>query len=275
MYTIKNLEQVSFTAMAETWTLAFSDYMVPMQMSPERLENYFTVSGVVKALSFGAFSEDQLVGLLINSIDQVQGERVAYDAMTGVVPEHRRKGVFTRLFQHTRESLSQVGITKYFLEVVTTNETAYNIYRKIGGTIVRELTFLSGRIDNQEYNLGHVQIAPLADFATSDEIALYQPTFSNRLVALRRSSNDYSVAYLAEGADSPAVVFSSRGAIAQIRYNSEAQREQLGAILFYISQNCQTLRVSNVPLSEELLVAELHRLGFTPVVNQYEMCIQF
>jgi len=132
VYEFRNLEKVGFEDVTNTWNVAFSDYIVPMNMTPEEVEAYFKISEVDKSQSFGAFNKDTLVGLLINSVDTFRGGVAAYDAMTGIVPEHRGKGLFSQLFEYTKNSLKNNNIKHYYLEVITTNENAYSIYKKKG-----------------------------------------------------------------------------------------------------------------------------------------------
>ena len=123
MYEFKNIENISFDDLATTGNSAFSDYIVPMNMTPIDIEVYFKITGVDRAYSYGAFYQGRLVGLLINSIDIFKGDKVAYDAMTGIVPKHRGKGLFSQLFEFTRNNLKDSGIMNYYLEVITTNES--------------------------------------------------------------------------------------------------------------------------------------------------------
>ena len=76
--------------------------------------------------------------MLINSVGTFKGKVVAYDAMTGIVPEHRGKRLFSQLFERTKNSLKSNGIMHYYLEIITTNEDAYSIYKRRGGKVVRE-----------------------------------------------------------------------------------------------------------------------------------------
>jgi len=127
VYKFNNIENDSFENLTNTWNSVFSDYIVPMDMTSKDIEVYFKVTGVDRNHAYGAFYQGTLVSLLINSIDLLRGEKVAYDTMTGIVPEHRGKGLFTQLFEFTKNSLKESAIKHYYLEVITTNEKAYSI----------------------------------------------------------------------------------------------------------------------------------------------------
>jgi ribosomal protein S18 acetylase RimI-like enzyme len=274
MYELRNLEKVSFEDITNTWNSAFSDYIVPVDMTPERIETYFLVSGVDKSQSFGAFYHGALVGLLINSVDTFRGRLAAYDAMTGIVPEHRGKGLFSQLFEHTRNSLRGNGITHYYLEVITTNEKACSIYKKKGGKVDREFSFVAGKTSGDAYGSAGVKVLPLSAFP-KEELSEYEPSFSNRVAALHRNIADYLVAYAEADNRKTAAIFNQQGLIPQIMLNGADDFPLLHSVLMYLSRHFETLRIPNIPLTESILISELLKIGFEILVNQYEMCIEF
>lgn len=58
-----------------------------------------------------------MIGFIINAGGIYQREAAAYDVGTGVVPEHRRKGVFSGLFARVLQVLWEKQAEKYYLEV--------------------------------------------------------------------------------------------------------------------------------------------------------------
>ena len=274
MYKFRNIEKIGFEELAHTWNLAFSDYILPMSMTPESIEAYFKVSGVERSQSFSAFYEDALVGLLVNSVDTFRGKVVAYDAMTGIVPEHRGKGLFSQLFQYTKNSLKNNDITHYYLEVITTNENAYSIYKKKGGKVDREFSFLEGKMNSNLYSSAKVKVSPLSAFP-KEELSKYEPSFGNRIAALHRNIKDYQIAYVqAENKKSAAAVFNRQGKISQIMWDGTDSSDLLYAVITHLSQNFDKLSISNIPIAETELISELLNIGFKILVNQYEMCIE-
>ena len=275
MYEIRNLENIGFEDLADTWNSAFCDYIVPMNMTVEGLCAYFKVAGVDRSQSFGAFYNNALVGMLLNSVDTFRGERTAYDAMTGIVPQHRGKGLFTRLFEHTKNSLKSNGIKNYYLEVIKTNENAYSIYKNKGGKICREFSCIYGRIDNKFEGVVEVKVSPLSDFTVSEtELSVYEPSWSNRLVSLHRNIDDYQVAYIEGGKRKVAAIFNKwSGGIPQIMFNGIDDKDLLRAVFICLSQKFDSLSISNIPSTETELINELLNIGFKVLVEQYEMKI--
>lgn len=275
MYEFKNLEGISYDELTKVWNLAFSDYIVPVNITPEKLEAYFKVAGVDKSQSYGAFAENELVGLLINSIDIYRGRKAAYDAMTGIVPGHRGKGLFSRLFDYTKKSLKSGGISHYYLEVIKTNERAYSIYKRKGGKIEREFSFLEGNSNKNFLRAcdAEVTVEPLSCHPNR-KFCNYDPSFANRVSALSRNADDYNVVSLEGKNGQAAAVYSSTGRIAQILMEGDDGCVSLAAILAYLSQSFEIIQVSNIPVAETGLIETLLKIGFKIVVNQYEMCIE-
>jgi len=273
MYVYKNLEGVALKEMTDTWNHAFSDYIVDMEMKPERLEAYFKISGVDYRLSFGVFYEGELVGMLMNSVDIYKGKRVAYGAMTGVVPEHRGKGLFSELFEYTMKALKEDGVTYFYIEVIQTNKKAYSIYSGKGGKIEREYTFLKGRTDGDFSLRDDVRVSPLSGFP-GEEICRYEPSFSNRVSAMRRNAGDYMVATLDTDKGKAAAVYNTQGRITQISREEAVGKAALGAILSYLSGKFEELQISNIPDTETGLIGDLLDMGLSVYIKQFEMSFE-
>ncbi|WP_431026897.1 GNAT family N-acetyltransferase [Lysinibacillus sp. LZ02] len=81
---------------------------------------------------FVAVEQDRIYGYII-----VQGDtpnRIAHRAyiVIGVHSESRGKGVGTALFLHVEEWAREVGLQRLELTVITYNDAAYHLYKKMG-----------------------------------------------------------------------------------------------------------------------------------------------
>ena len=275
MYEIRNLQGVSFSDIAATWNDAFVDYIVPMQTTADSVAAYFRVAAVRADCSFGAFYEGNLVGMILSSVDSLDGRDIAYDAMTGIAPQHRGKGLFSQLFEQTRLRFRTQGISQYYLEVIKTNAKAFAIYQRKGGKVTRELSFLTGKISaDVDYTSGvQVEIIQLTTAQAGDK-SLYRPSFSNRTVALLRNAGNYQIAIATKGELQTGVVFSQQGAVPQILFRGNADKELLLAVFTHLSQSFNQIRISNIPVTECVLIEWLQEIGFSELLRQYEMCIE-
>src|SRR5687768_13593361 len=121
---------------------AFSDYQVDMQMSREQFEQRIARDGVRLEISAGAFDNEKMIGFYMNGNGLWQQKQTAYDAGTGVIPGYRGGGVAKELFAFMVPRLKEVGIEQYLLEVLTENDRAVALYRKLGFVETRTLAVL-------------------------------------------------------------------------------------------------------------------------------------
>src|SRR6185369_9341639 len=190
MLSYRLLTAADFSTLYACFLDAFSDYQVNMQMSEQQFAQRLTRDGVQLEISTGAFDDDRMIGFYINAVDDWQGKRTAYDAGTGIVPDYRGRGVAQELFAFTVSKLKERGVSQYLLEVLSSNERAVALYRKLRFVEVRKLAVLrSERI-----------VEPIDDFelrrVDSPDWKLFQsfwdgyPSWQNSLAAVERIPND-------------------------------------------------------------------------------------
>lgn len=204
---IKSLENTSLKEIVETLNLAFSDYVIPLKFTEDYAKERWTASGVDYSLSFGAFDGDKLVGFIIHAINNYEGNTFAYNASTGVIPEYRRKGVLSKLYNVGLKELKKANITNSVLEVITSNERAINAYKKVGFTIDKHFKLYNFIItEEQKSDSDFVIITkPLEDFNLYESLRNYSPslenqnhcleTYKDQLVVIEVLDNDELVAY--------------------------------------------------------------------------------
>lgn len=145
MITYRLLSANDSTSLFECFLNAFSDYQVELRMSREQFEQRLVRDGVRLEISVGAFDGDRMVGFYINALGEWQGKQTAYDAGTGVIPAYRRQGIAEELFAFMAPRLREFGAEQYLLEVLTGNERALALYRKLGFVDTRRLAVFRPR----------------------------------------------------------------------------------------------------------------------------------
>ena len=141
MVEIKQLTNTSFNDIYNAFALAFSDYVVQMKLTEEQLLHMVERRGCDLNLSFGAFDNNKLVGFTLNGVGNWKGKLTAYDTGTGIIKEYRGQGISKRLFNESLPILRENNISNYLLEVIKTNTPAYELYKKMGFSVTRELGF--------------------------------------------------------------------------------------------------------------------------------------
>ena len=265
MYSFRALRETGAQQLAECFNQAFSDYEQNICFTPESLRYYLTASGVDLSVSFGAFYQDQLVGFILNSGGMYQEQRVVFDAGTGVIPEHRGKKVFSRLFAYTVQQLKQQKIARYYLEVLQSNRHAVSIYSKKGFSIQREYDVLvaSGAGTGGD---GAVAAVPYEAFHAFETPFSVVPSFEHTSYMIDKNPQLYEVLYLN---DQAYCIYAKRnGEIIQLHYHTlSALKEVMSALI------CRypAAMAKNIDSGCCDVIQMLRQIGFTELLKQYEM----
>jgi len=191
------LTAADFHQLYECFLDAFSDYQISLQMTEEQFEQRVQRDGVELELSAGAFDGERMIGFYMNGRGMWHGQETAYDAGTGVVLDHRRRGVAIELFDFMVPRLKERGIEQYLLEVLTGNERAVRLYRKLGFEEVR--TLVGVRSNEVMKTLAHVEGVTIRHMEEPDwdVFCAYwdgEPSWQNSKDAVERIRNQCEIA---------------------------------------------------------------------------------
>lgn len=272
MYTYQCLVNQSYPEIADCLNRAFSDYALPIQMSAEQVEAFFTFSGADLRLSYGAFYDNRLIGFMVNTCSVYNGERAVFDVATGVVPEHRGKKVFTNLFSFAAGELRKQGVEKYYLEALQQNQKAINAYQKQGFAVCRAFSVLKASHrtpDSDACSMTQVDLDAF-DFEKVRQCVCVPPSFENSTAILKRNPDSYAVAYREQGNGIGAfcVFQKQRGQLMQLSF---ADLAQLKEILQWLFSQYPEIVIKNIDKSYPQVMELLLSLGAQEVAEQYEM----
>ncbi len=141
MLAYKSLEHVDFEVVHSAFIDAFSNYEVPFELTVQELSYMLERRGYATRFSYGAFYNNQLVGFVLNAVVDVKGLLTAYDTGTGIVQEFQGKGVAKKLLNFTIEKLKNQGVQQYQLEVIKTNQKAFQLYKSLRFQISNDYDF--------------------------------------------------------------------------------------------------------------------------------------
>lgn len=141
MIAIKPLSDTSIELIHQAFKNAFSDYVEPFTFTKRQLQYMIERRGCNLNLSFGAFDGSNLVGFTLNGIGDWNGKLTAYDTGTGVIKEYRKRGIATQIFDESLPILKANNIKQYLLEVIVSNTSAHDLYKKAGFTVVRNFNY--------------------------------------------------------------------------------------------------------------------------------------
>lgn len=276
MITYRLLAAADFIPLYECFLEAFSDYQVDMQMSREQFEHRITRDGVRLEISTGAFDNQKMIGFYMNGAGLWQGKQTAYDAGTGVVPEYRGGGVAKELFGFMVPRLKEVGIAQYLLEVLSENDRAVALYRKLGFVETRRLAvFRSDEPVTRFSELQDVSIRPVQepDWELFESFWDGYPSWQNSSAAVERVANAREIlgAYVEDECVGYGVVFRPFGNLMQLAVAREHRRRGIGSRILAALSTDEALKVNNIDetLTGTLAFFEANRFQIT--LNQYEM----
>ncbi|MFA6075274.1 MAG: GNAT family N-acetyltransferase [Negativicutes bacterium] len=274
MYEITALSGYDYDQLAETFNSAFSDYILPVNISAAGLQSMLCSRSYVPELSRGITVSGVLAGVIFIG----QRERELYVCSMGVVPEQRRRGLAVRLLEAAQNSLVQSDAQRLLLEVITTNDKAVALYHKQGFEIRRELVCLKVA-RTALASLANQIVEPVALCNIPGDCSDYfdfLPTWQNQYATIKLfPENTIRAAQVRIGGNIGgfAVFNYQSGSILQLAVDKANRRQGIGkALLAYIAKEttCDSVSMVNVEENQPLAVF-LQKAGFSEYVRQYEL----
>ncbi len=275
------LSNEDFQRLYDTFTEAFSDYVIPFALTEIQFRNHINLTAVDLERTVGFVENDRLVGFSLNGFGSWHGRQTVYDAGTGVVPDCRRRGISEAMFEMMLPRFKDLGIEQCLLEVITTNSGAIRLYEKLGFEKVRRLALLQcdGQIDIPSHEPPDIEIREIeqVDWQVFTSFWDGDPSWQNSVDAIKRSNqlkrifaafdSDVCVGY---------IIFSSKfGRIAQIAVSKNNRRRGIGTALLKVLQDetvdGYSLQVINIDTSLDTAMQFFTKRGFYDRLNQHEM----
>ncbi|SEO07631.1 Ribosomal protein S18 acetylase RimI [Amphibacillus marinus] len=276
---IRTLERIKLDALCDCFNLAFSDYVVPLQMTTEQLERKFKLARVELSLSFCAVDNDQLVAFVLHGVDWIENKKTLFNAGTGVIPTYRGQRLVEKIYQFAQPHMLKNQVQHYQLEVIQSNQKAIRAYQKVGYQITRELVCFKGEI-KQTQVLADLSIVieqrpiPTLPFK---ELAAYvdcNPAWEQSFAAIKQNPegltafvvrvNDQLAGYL--------IVHKGKGSIVQFAVDPQQRKQGLATRLFNeLSKHSATVSIVNVDKRATAVIEFLTKIGLEPFVEQYKM----
>ncbi len=121
--------------LTQAYNQSRTDYLIPMPMNPDRLNEYITLYDVDLHRSRVAVVGESIVGLGMLGRRQDQG----WVTRLGVLPEGRRQGTGRALLGELLHLAAQSNMPEVWLEVIKGNQPALELFRRYDFQPTREL----------------------------------------------------------------------------------------------------------------------------------------
>ena len=279
MITYRLLSAADADSLFDCFLEAFSDYQVDMQMSREQFEERLARDGVRLEISAGAFDGRRMVGFYMHGLGEWQGKQTAYDAGTGVIPIYRRQGVAEQLFAFIELRLKEIDVSQYLLEVLTANERAVALYRKLGFVDTRRFAIFRRSEPVKLVDDASVRQIEKPDWDLFKSFWDGYPSWQNSIDAVERVTKERVVVgvYVEEACVGYGVAFRPSSMLMQLAVAREHRRRGIGTNILAALQRevNESLKVNNVDKELKGTLAFFEASGFKMVLEQFEMMKTF
>jgi ribosomal protein S18 acetylase RimI-like enzyme len=227
-----------------------------------------------------------MVGLALNGADSWDKKLTAYDMGTGVIPEFRGKGVADGMFDFLIPKLRQSDVKQYLLEVIRSNEKAYNLYKKKRFRETRQFECFTAEIAslNLESTINaedSISIEPIEkpEWSLFESFWEWHPSWQNSINSVNRSQSRKIVlgAFKDSRCVGYGIIYPESGDIPQFAVKKTFRRQGVGTLLVKaLAREARSgkLAVVNVDSSSQSTLNFLTDLGFKNFAGQYEMILE-
>jgi ribosomal protein S18 acetylase RimI-like enzyme len=275
---LRTLEDVPYPRLHQAFLAAFADYAVPLALTELQLAEMHRRRGVRLDLSVGVFDGDAIAGFTFNGFGPWGGASAGYDSGTGVLPSARGKRLAALMMERSLELLGAAGATRYVLEVLQGNATAFRVYEGIGFRVTRE--FLCWSLDvvrprsaaafaiARASSIDDVQVSGMRD---------WMPSWQHSDASLARAGEKKTILVARDGDDVAGylAVFAS-GDVAQFAVSRAHRRRGIATALVRAARDLSPcpLRIVNIDAGDSGTRRFLEAVGAIETVRQYEMVLE-
>ena len=285
MISIKQLNGISIEVIYEAFIKAFADYVEPFNLTFQQLKYMIERRGCNLNLSFGAFNGDELVGFTLNGIGEWNGKLTAYDTGTGIIKEFRKRGIATKMFNASLPVLRDNHITQYLLEVIRTNQPAFNLYRKSGFEVTREFNYYissKDKIEIQESKLNNEFYIKEIDNPNWDLLKTvwdFVPSWQNSIDSINRKNEYFKILGIfdKDHIAGYGIIEKDTGDIPQLGIDKKYRRKGLATTLLHrLPQYSESdeIKIINTCASYDPFKKFADSINLVPGIGQYEMLLK-
>jgi ribosomal protein S18 acetylase RimI-like enzyme len=267
---VEKLENIEFDIIVDCFLKSFENYYVKFPTDKNYFKERWKMAKVDYALSYGMFDGGKLVGFIINAIDTRNGEKIAFNTGTGVLPEYRGKRIVRSIYDFAIPDLKINGVEKCSLEVIIENIKAIKSYQSIGFNICKTFNCFSGEIQlssKEKIELNQVDYDAF-DWEKLPNQNLYSWDFNSKVI----KNGDYKYYQILKDnfPESFFIINPMNKYLAQF----EILKKSDGCwhrLFEGIQEVSNSIKIINVDTRLNEKIDFLNSIGLSNTVNQYEM----
>jgi GNAT superfamily N-acetyltransferase len=267
---VKSLKHIKFDTLLDCFFLAFENYFVPLPTDRAYYKERWKMAKVDYRFSYGMFDGEQLVGFIINAIDPRNGEMIAFNTGTGVLPNYRGKKITKSIYDFALSDLKANGINKCLLEVIILNKAAIKSYQSIGFEITRAYKCFSGSFNTNKKNSGELLKIPKEQFNWNNLPNQNNYSWDNQKETVSAGEYEYYHILNNEALESYFIIDSKTGYIPQLDCFNPSN-ESWNNLFTAIQSVSQKVKINNVDTSLTEKMNHINHSGLTNTIDQHEM----
>jgi len=279
MFSYKTLDNTSIEIIHKAFIDAFSDYQVKMEMPIWKFEQMLLRRGYVPEMSIGAFINETLIGFVLNGCRILNGKLTIYDIGTGVVRKYRRQGVIIKILSDIKDLIKEKNVKEYVLEVIKSNESAVNLYKKQNFEIQRELECF--QINKNQYNFINNHKVEQVNKIDLNQLAQFwdfNPSWQNSIDSVNAISDSflYSTVRFDDTIVGYGIIDKKTGDIPQIAVDRNFRCNGIArSLITNLIKNTESPNISVLNIDGQMKSMQnfFLKLGFKNSVTQYEMIL--
>lgn len=281
-YAFSFLRAQDMTELHQTFLKAFADYLIPIQLSMEQFKAKVKREGIIPTFCVAAYKGNEMAGFIITGLGEWNGKATAYNAGTGVLPEHRGRQLTKRLYHFLLPKLKASGVDLCLLEVNRGNAPALEAYKSIGFENTRTLDCFRGKKDELLFNSGipsgvTISVNKKPDWSAYQAFCNCDPSWQNTTIAFNNYPGDKLILE-ARTADAGLAGFIAfiieTGAVLQLAVHPDLREQGIASALLQEALGKianPAVIFTNVDRRAATMNAFLDRRHFKRFLTQFEM----
>lgn len=179
-----------------------------------------------------------------------------------------------------RELIKEKKVEQYLLEVIQSNTSAIQLYKKQGFEIIRNLACFqldkNKFIPMENYKVEHMDRINSTDWKRLTEFWDFTPSWQNSIDSINAASDTfiYSIIHFDDTIVGYGIIDKKTGDIPQIAVNKNYRRKGIArSIVTDLLKNTESCKVGVLNVDDESSSTKefLLELGFEYIIGQYEM----
>jgi ribosomal protein S18 acetylase RimI-like enzyme len=276
IHDFRTLLNVSTRRLCDTFNAAFSDYIVPLHLTPSILEQKIRGEHLQRGYSIGAFAGEALGGFILHATDNSERPVILYNGGTGIIPAYRGQHLVQQMYDRFIPVYQQAGIRKIILEVISTNLPAIKAYTSTGFRKTRSIHSFKGNVDTRKTAAGiSIKENKTPDWAVLSGFMDMTPTWSNSVNSIQREAS-FTITWeaLSEGQTAGYIsVHKDTRRVRSIAVAPRFRRKGIGSALLQHAANALKGPLSIINIDEHFPEIDkfLQQAGLERYLTQYEM----